>query len=109
MSRTVDERVLRDAIERLAFLETRRGHTRNREYDAALDHLAAALSAERERAEAAERLAERRGDALAGLLANPRWVSIGSIDNHAELPRISREKYEQLTALLASLPDGEQR
>jgi hypothetical protein len=37
---------------------------------------------------------------LARLTSYPRWVSIGSIDSHAELQRVSREDYETIQAVL---------
>jgi hypothetical protein len=37
---------------------------------------------------------------LARLTGYPRWVSIGSIDNYAELPRVSRDDFEKIQAVL---------
>lgn len=37
---------------------------------------------------------------LARLTSYPRWVSIGSINSHAELPRISREDYDKIQEVL---------
>jgi hypothetical protein len=46
--------------------------------------------------------------ALASLMAYPRWLSIGSIDNEAEI-RVSRATFEAARAALAGVPaPGEQ-
>jgi hypothetical protein len=37
---------------------------------------------------------------LARLTSYPRWVSIGSIDSHADLGRVSREDFEKIQEVL---------
>ena len=37
---------------------------------------------------------------LAKVVSYPRWVSIGSIDSHAELPPISRALYDEIQEAL---------
>ena len=98
----------REALEHVGYRRTSDGErisvlpSTDKHHQLARDVLALAAALRR----ADERTAELE-KALTGVLANPRWLSIGSIDNTAELRRVSRRKYEQL-AVLASSADREQ-